>query len=118
MGRIKSEDKFHTFYILGLCFLYKEHLILTNFSVSTCRNPEDSESRLKAKADSEMQARKCAQKMSKSIFDSAKNVFIKATTLDMYEISKSCLVTTLMPSILAHLPRLAVSNLRVSQTRK
>lgn len=77
-----------------------------------CRNPEDSEARLKAKAVGEMQARKYAEKMSNSIFDSARLVFTREST-DINELAKSCLVTTLLPSILAHLPRLAVSNLRV-----
>lgn len=78
------------------------------------RNPDDSDARQKAKAVAEMQARKCALRACTAVFENAKRTMGSINATDkINDLSSSSLVTTLLPSLLAHLPHLAMSDPRV-----
>ncbi len=85
------------------------------------RNPDDSDARQKAKVVAEMEAKKNALILCKSIFQDAKHRFeleppLKMSVGAVVDQSDSTFVTTLLPSIIAHLPQLAVSDAKVRST--
>lgn len=62
-----------------------------------------------------MQARKCALRACTAVFENSKRTMENVSSVDkITELSSSSLVTTLLPSLLAHLPHLAMSDPRVS----
>ena len=90
---------------------------MSNDEIGILRNPDDSDARQKAKVVAEMEAKKNALILCKTIFEDAKHRFenpLKLSMGAMLDQSDSTFVTTLLPSILAHLPQLATSDPRVS----
>ncbi|CAG7827585.1 unnamed protein product [Allacma fusca] len=78
------------------------------------RNPDDSDARQKAKTIAEAQARKCAHRIGTAVFDYTKEMIESTKSTNIEDISKCTLVTTLLPSIVSHLPHLAWSDPRSS----
>ena len=87
---------------------------MLNLTCIFSRNPDDSDARQKAKILAEAKARKRAHRISTAVFDTAKEIIENTPSSNIEELGSRTLVTTLLPSILAHLPHLAISDPRVS----
>lgn len=88
-------------------------LALLSFIIDFVRNPDDSDSRQKAKLVGELEARKCAVQLCKFIFKDFKSATETEFSNGNESLFEMPYVATLFPSILAHLPKMANADPRV-----